>query len=504
MFRRVYFLLVFVRLYFALSPSYIHPDEHFQGPEVIAGHIFSWPTTKTWEFLPESPIRSVFPLWAAYGLPMQLVRWIVPDSHTLSPLWMFYGLRTMFFLVSFVLEDWALQELVDKPRRRQRTAVLLLASSYVTWTYQSHTFSNSLETILVAWSLVMIKRIVKSKDAAWISSGLLGITAVYGVFNRITFPAFIILPAFQLIPHFLRHPSTLLITLITALVTLVLAIYTDTHFYAPELSPYSILTFQHAPILTPLNNLLYNSSASNLSLHGLHPYYTHLLINLPQLLGPAIILLAAQIRAVISLHGLSAVGGILLISILPHQESRFIIPAVPLLLACITLPTNPRAKKIWISAWIVFNLAYGALMGIYHQGGVVPAQAHIAETNITKVIWWKTYHPPSWLLGPRAGEVTTRDLMGAPVDTLIATLGEIAGCGEEGGVLVAPLSASAIDGFGSDGGRGFVLVKEWEHRSHLNLDDMDFGDDGVVPTLKRVVGRRGLGIWRVKGSKCDA
>jgi len=33
----VYGLLVVVRLCFALCPSYIHPDEHFQGPEVVAG-----------------------------------------------------------------------------------------------------------------------------------------------------------------------------------------------------------------------------------------------------------------------------------------------------------------------------------------------------------------------------------------------------------------------------------------------------------------------------------
>lgn len=32
-----YLLLLMVRLYFAISPSYIHPDENFQGPEVIAG-----------------------------------------------------------------------------------------------------------------------------------------------------------------------------------------------------------------------------------------------------------------------------------------------------------------------------------------------------------------------------------------------------------------------------------------------------------------------------------
>jgi hypothetical protein len=37
MWTRIYLLLVAIRLYFALSPSYIHPDENFQGPEVIAG-----------------------------------------------------------------------------------------------------------------------------------------------------------------------------------------------------------------------------------------------------------------------------------------------------------------------------------------------------------------------------------------------------------------------------------------------------------------------------------
>jgi len=37
MWRRAYLFLILVRLYFALSPSYLHPDENFQGPEVIAG-----------------------------------------------------------------------------------------------------------------------------------------------------------------------------------------------------------------------------------------------------------------------------------------------------------------------------------------------------------------------------------------------------------------------------------------------------------------------------------
>lgn len=68
------------------------------------------------------------------------------------------------FLTSFVLEDWALDELINlddlaNKTRQRRTALLLVASSYVTWTFQTHTFSNSVETLTVLWSLVLIKRI---------------------------------------------------------------------------------------------------------------------------------------------------------------------------------------------------------------------------------------------------------------------------------------------------------------------------------------------------------
>lgn len=37
MWRRTYLFLLLLRVYFALSPSYLHPDENFQGPEVFAG-----------------------------------------------------------------------------------------------------------------------------------------------------------------------------------------------------------------------------------------------------------------------------------------------------------------------------------------------------------------------------------------------------------------------------------------------------------------------------------
>jgi len=64
--------------------------------------------------------------------------------------------------MSFVLEDWALYELLPTPRQR-RVGILLVASSYVTWTWQSHTFSNSIETLLVLWTLVLLHRIGDDK-----------------------------------------------------------------------------------------------------------------------------------------------------------------------------------------------------------------------------------------------------------------------------------------------------------------------------------------------------
>jgi phosphatidylinositol glycan class Z len=64
--------------------------------------------------------------------------------------------------------------------------------------------------------------------------------------------------------------------------------------------------------------------------------------------------------------------------------------------------------------------------------------------------------------------------------------------------LVAPRSAYALKPFQDPANRSDIELEEvWSYRQHLNLDDMDFGDDGVWPTLSRVVGDRGLVIWRV-------
>ena len=125
-----------------------------------------------------------------------------------------------------------------------------------------------------------------------------------------------------------------------------------------------------------------------------------------------------------------------------------------------------------------------------------------------EVLWWRTYSPPVWLLGGNENNITTTDLMGMPFADMRSRVDARVGrCGEQGtGLgLVAPASSMELNvwtqgerEFEGRGGEGLVFEEVWKYGRHLNLDDLDFGEEGVRGTLERVVGRRGLVVWRVK------
>ena len=395
------------------------------------------------------------------------------------------------FLLSFVLEDWALHELLPLERQRE-VATLLVASSYVTWTYQMHTFSNSIETLIVLWCAVLMKRM--KADAAHTQVRLctvLGFLGVLGVFNRITFPAFLIVPALELIPHLLNKPVRIAIILSAAAFTTLIAVAMDTeHYTGRRLHLRQIIS---TAVFTPWNNAAYNLDSANLAQHGLHPYYQHFLANLPQLLGPAVPLLLFSCRRDTLFW--SGITGIALLSCFQHQEARFLLPAVPLILASVKLPT--RFTRAWVGIWIACNVLAGIVFGSYHQAGVVPVQTWVSQQpDVTRVLWWKTYSPPGWLLGRENARVTTEDLMGMPYLGMIERVVEVATCRLDGGgekmLLVAPTSAEMR----SASAEGLVFERVHEQRRHVGLDDLDFGD-GVWAEVKRVVGRRGLSVWEV-------
>ena len=188
----------------------------------------------------------------------------------------------------------------------------------------------------------------------------------------------------------------------------------------------------------------------------------------------------------------------------------------------------------------MFNVLMAVLMGIYHQGGVIPTQ--IAMPQVVKsanaeevtVFWWKTYPAPTYLIGAPSLDsesheplnVTTVPLMGLSEHDLKNRLfasAHAADCigkppravGSSAVFLAAPLSAHFFDEKPAHqaelflvhenekrpGGGILFFKKEYIYRQHINLDDLDFAEDGVLSTLSRVFGRTGLGVWRVR-SEC--
>lgn len=353
------------------------------------------------------------------------------------------------------------------------------------------------------------------------------------------------------------RPFGFLAMTFSAIFWTLVAVIVDTAYYSGPAATKSFGALyhhvRHAPIFTPLNNVLYNTQTTNLAQHGLHPHYQHLFVNLPQLLGPALIVLVASaypfnlrvLKTMLSNPRLSsAVTGTFLLSIIPHQEPRFLLPTIPLLLTCIRLPSSKRWSRAFWSSWAAFNVALATLMGIYHQGGVIPMQLDIPSIitqsiNVThstahniEVFWWKTYPPPNFLLGNeplhpatnRSLNISTVPLMGFPQSELVFMLMQhMPTCDpslierlilhkEKTDVfVVAPLAAWRLeryDAYPPASNFSFSVAFDIPpaslsmtnlatYRSHVNLDDMDFADDGVIATLTRVVGRRGLGIWRV-------
>ena len=100
----------------------------------ITGQIFSYPVRHTWEFTADNPIRSVFPLWPVYGLPMLLLRWLWignGNDGEIPPNAVFWTLRVLMFIISFVLEDWAIHELVQKPRNRRLELRGIMSAKFV-------------------------------------------------------------------------------------------------------------------------------------------------------------------------------------------------------------------------------------------------------------------------------------------------------------------------------------------------------------------------------------
>ncbi|KAG7364840.1 Alg9-like mannosyltransferase family-domain containing protein [Nitzschia inconspicua] len=449
----VYTILLIVRVIIApFLPGYIHPDEFFQGGQELW---FGCDSTPPWEFQPQHALRSVLPPIAMTWMPLRLYSWIFRRSlMSLSGQEVLVIPRMACAVASILLVDvtiWKVtrqcETMHSERNRGVPLSVLLLASAWPSILMLSRPFSNTMETFcVVALFGIVIHECLQLDTPKQPSSPLfdtvfairVGIICALGIFTRFTF-AFFVAPILLFLLYTMVHQRShrsrpllysLLWMFLSFAATSSLIIIMDTKYYQGmldqqkeswtlDLASFKVPFSSLEVVLTPLNALHYNSQISNLKDHGLHPRWTHALVNMFVLYGPLTLVayfsffeiplntstfpkqppkestlkLVSQTTIVFGLAALSAA---------PHQEPRFLLPMV----TCLAIVGNSLLKgaRVWryfLLLWIIFNVALLTLYGLLHQAGVVYSTLAIGSSMASRTpslwIYWRTYMPPTFL-----------------------------------------------------------------------------------------------------------
>lgn len=289
----------------------------------------------------------------------------------------------------------------------------------------------------------------------------IAILLVLGTFNRPTFLAFAVPPVFfwlyrgmgtQHVTLYHFH-MRLLFLMLSALPLAFLCILADSMYYG-KTSLQALLDHNlhigYSFVVAPYNFVRYNMDSRNLSKHGVHPRITHALVNVPLLYNvlAGVAFLAVfkffikvmrkqwnfaylpRVQSVQFLLYLSLLTPLLLLSIFPHQEPRFLLP--------ITLPMvylfsshiyganwgmqeqidgsyklSEKTKSGGVTVpgklirlWFLCNMSLTLMFGFLHQAGVYSMAKHFSAEVHSKVpgthvhlVTSYTYSMPMSLLG---------------------------------------------------------------------------------------------------------
>lgn len=285
---------------------------------------------------------------------------------------------------------------------------------------------------------------LKADKGFWIA-----LVVVMGVFNRPTFVAFAVIPGLYWLYTCARlsNGRSMYKVIFTELVKCGIAacffslVFTvcDSVYYGnldisaiwqTPISGNSFFSQCHKFRITPYNFLLYNLRSENLAEHGIHPRVTHAIVNLPLLFGIVAVLLywgvmklalsskrRRQLGPVEIMLLASVFVPLVILSVFPHQEPRFLIPLlIPVALICGSWIFDPKALMLVKLLWIGTNIGGALMFGALHQGGVVPSVMHAQKlynkklTELTQdrsqnhmhvnlnIIYFHTYMPPRYLL----------------------------------------------------------------------------------------------------------
>ena len=444
----------------------------------VSGDVFGTEITRTWEFNSSFPLRSVAIPQLVFHPSFKLLKSLHDNGLiTVTGRTIVSCSRLIMALLS-LSTDFCVYSICKHLKGDYSKGLLLTASSYVTLTFVSHTFTNSFEVVLFSWLLYIVfltqlrdsdlnkkKKARKkakhqevqkseanieksSKDThkiSYFNSMVFGLILTAGVFNRPTFLIFAFVPSLWWIINVVRclsnsvikFLSQIYVTLASAAITFAIFCFVDSVFYSFKarsvdneeicnLQISSLLTdlgiclpfdmntiyclrkvFSNCFVLTPWNFIQYNSISSNLAEHGIHPFYLHICVNMPLLFGPLMFYIfksfpacmksiliylrslqfifsstnSSQINKTNIVNNSGRVGStsillfivvlVAIFSIFPHQEPRFLIPLLPLIVIFTVISTK-SLSKIFIIVFIIFNITLAILFGILHQGGLLP------------------------------------------------------------------------------------------------------------------------------------
>lgn len=460
---------IIARFYFAVQPSYLHPDEFYQSFQILYNKDIPWEVSDV-----NNINRSICPILLFYYPIIKIGNLVNLNNYQIYLL-----IRLFLTLVNWLVTDYFINRIIPLKNERIKS-LLFISTSYITLIYQSHTFSNSIETIVLLPTLYLINDIrqflelKKTSNYSKINLVSLGLLVSFGIFNRITFPAWILLPCYYLLKFSLNHFKLSLLIIVSFLISSICFISIDKIYY-------NIPSWYNS--ITPLNNLVYNSNVSNLSNHGLHKLYTHVLINYPQLIGPLIFLLPPfNNKYVSTIFYQSFISGILVLSLLPHQELRFLLPSIPLLLSSFSFNKNSKISKYILKIWLLFNTILIIFYGLFHQAGLIPAINYLNSSEYlkgTKIYWFNTYPPPTFLINSNFENV---NLMGFSIDSVVSEI-EL---NSKPSIIVTPSNSIDRLKFNSKS-----IEIQWHTLWHLDLDHFDFDNEKFNTFLP------GLDIYKI-------
>lgn len=395
----------------------------------ITGDIVGYNVLRSWEFSSQKPIRSILYPYTVVEIPAILVNIFYflnfkPDAYLLVTL-----PRFIMCMLSF-LQDLCIYKICKAMKINYKLPLTMFASSYVTFTYLTRTFSNSIESLLFSFLILLLSEIWQLQNKIchgrasdlffsrfMINSFLYGATLAIGCFNRPTFVCFSVVPMiiwFSTLFHLnISQKINYIAALLLGLFSMNICITAVDTLYYNKCHYSSIYNFTNI-IHTPLNFIFYNLNIKNLESHGLHPRWLHTIVNIPLLFSVyGIILIKYNVKKIFCLFNnlhlntemillLCFCVPLILLSTIPHQEPRFIVPLIvpfSILYGGESL-RNYLQKKFCTYLWIISNALCLFFYGFMHQAGIYLSMQHINGQlgNNTSIIFYKTYMPPRYFL----------------------------------------------------------------------------------------------------------